>query len=165
MAVFNKSDGKSGRDRPLQLPRTSSGEGAISIIGPGMRIEGDMETDGTVRIEGTVTGTIRAGKAVVLGQTGEVSGDIFTRDAVIGGRVKGRLVADSRLELQASCNVEGEIRARASHLQLEEGANFNGQIQMIEGEEASPVAAARASREAPKEETAERREKASTSES
>lgn len=135
MAVFNKNDGKTTRERPVSAPRAAAGEGAISIIGPGMRIEGNLATDGTVRVEGTIVGTIKAGKAVVLGQSGEVIGDIFTRDAVIGGRVKGTLVADSRLELQSSCMVEGEIRARASHLQLEEGANFNGQIQMIDAEE------------------------------
>lgn len=136
MAMFNKNDGKTVRERPTPAPRSVSGEGAISIIGPGMRIEGDIATDGTVRIEGTIAGTIKAGKAVVLGQSGEVIGDIFTRDAVIGGRVKGTLVADSRLELQSSCVVDGEIRARASHLHLEEGANFNGQISMIDAEEA-----------------------------
>jgi cytoskeletal protein CcmA (bactofilin family) len=148
MAVFNKSDGKTSRDRPMPAPRAAAGEGAISIIGPGMRIEGDLATDGTVRVEGTIIGTIKAGKAVVLGQSGEVVGDIFTRDAVIGGRIKGTLVADSRLELQSSCVVEGEIRARASHLHLEEGANFNGQIRMIDGEETPPTAPPRAPAEA-----------------
>lgn len=137
MAVFSKSDGKPGRERSVPLPRGGSGEGAISIIGPGMRIEGNIHTDGTVRVEGAVDGTIRAGKAVVLGQGAEVIGDIITRDAVIGGKVQGTLVADSRLELQSSCVVDGEIRARASHLQLHEGANFNGRIQMIEGDGAS----------------------------
>lgn len=135
MAMFNKSDAKATRDRPAAIPRATSGEGAISIIGPGMRIEGDIQTDGTVRIEGSIVGTIKAGKAVVLGQSGEINGDVFTRDAVIGGRLTGTLVADSRLELQSSCVVDGEIRARASHLHLEEGANFNGQIRMIDGEE------------------------------
>jgi cytoskeletal protein CcmA (bactofilin family) len=111
-------------------------ENAISIIGPGMRIVGDVITDGTVRVEGRVEGTLRAGKGVVLGKEGEVVGDILTQDAVIGGRVQGRVVAESRLEMQATCEISGEIRARASHLQLHEGARFNGQIQMIDGEEA-----------------------------
>ena len=138
MAVFTRNDGKSGRDRSLPLPRSGTGEGAISIIGPGTRIEGNIQTDGTIRVEGTVEGTIRAAKAVVLGQGAEVVGDIITRDAVIGGRVQGSLIADSRLELQSSCVVEGEIRARSSHLKLDEGANFNGRIQMIDGD--GPVA-------------------------
>lgn len=134
MAVFNRNEGKGGRERSLPIPRNGPGEGAISIIGPGMRVEGNIHTDGTVRVEGVVDGTIRAGKAVVLGQGAEVVGDIITRDAVIGGRVQGTLIADSRLELQSSCIVDGEIRARASHLQLHEGANFNGRIQMIDAE-------------------------------
>ncbi len=113
-----------------------AGESAISIIGPGMRVEGDLTTDGTVRIEGSIHGTVRAGKAVVLGQSGEILGDVFTQDAVIGGRVSGTVVAESRLELQSTSSVDGEIRARAEHLLLQEGARFSGQIQMIDAEPA-----------------------------
>jgi cytoskeletal protein CcmA (bactofilin family) len=136
MAMFRKSTDKSppARERGPAL-RPNATESAISIIGPGMRIEGDLETDGTVRIEGSVHGTIRAGKAVVLGPGGEVAGDIFTQDAVIGGRVSGTVVAESRLELQSSSVIEGEIRARAEHLKLDEGARFNGQIRMLEADE------------------------------
>jgi cytoskeletal protein CcmA (bactofilin family) len=118
------------------LPRGVSGEASISIIGPGMNIVGDLSTDGTVRVEGRIEGTIRAGKSVLIGKGGEVVGDVLTQDAVIGGRVRGTVVAESRLELQGTCDIEGQIRARSQHLQLEEGARFNGQIQMLDGSEA-----------------------------
>jgi cytoskeletal protein CcmA (bactofilin family) len=108
-------------------------EGVISIIGPGMRVVGDCETEGTLRIEGTVEGTVRAGKAVVVGKDGVVLGDIATQDAVIGGRVTGTVLADSRLELQATCVIDGEIRAR--RIKLEEGGIVNGNIQTGEGRE------------------------------
>ena len=72
-----------------QAPAPTSREGVISIIGPGMRVAGDCETEGTLRIEGVVEGTVRAGKAVVVGKDGLVQGDINTQDAVIGGRVTG----------------------------------------------------------------------------
>lgn len=104
----------------------------MSIIGPGMNIVGDLVTDGTVRVEGRIEGTIRAGKAVIVGKGGEVVGDVVTQDAVIGGRLRGTLIAESRLELQATSDIEGQIRAPAQHLQLEEGARFNGQIQMLD---------------------------------
>lgn len=107
-----------------------SREGVISIIGPGMRVVGDCQTEGTLRIEGSVEGTIRAGKAVVLGKDGIVDGDISTQDAVIGGRVTGSIVAESRLELQATCVVEGEIRAR--RLKLDEGGKLNGTVHIGE---------------------------------
>lgn len=106
----------------------ASPEAVISIIGPGMTIVGDCETDGTVRVEGSVQGSIKAGKAVVVGKEGLVTGDITTQDAVISGRVEGSLVAASRLELQATCHIEGEIHTR--RMQLEEGAVLNGTVQM-----------------------------------
>lgn len=105
-------------------------EGVISIIGPGMRVVGDCETEGTLRVEGTVEGTVRAGKAVVVGKDGVVDGDINTQDAVVGGRVAGSIVAESRLELQATCVIEGEIQAR--RIKLEEGGKVNGTIQVGE---------------------------------
>jgi cytoskeletal protein CcmA (bactofilin family) len=101
-------------------------DNVISIIGPGMRVKGDCETDGTLRIEGTVEGTVRAGKAVVIGKDGVVLGDVATQDAIIGGRVTGAVVAESRLELQATSIIEGEIRAR--RIKLDEGGRVNGTV-------------------------------------
>lgn len=101
-------------------------ESVISIIGPGMHVVGDCVTEGTLRVEGTVEGTVRAGKAVVVGKDGAVLGDITTQDAVIGGRVTGSIIAESRLELQATCVIEGEVRAR--RIKLDEGGRVNGKV-------------------------------------
>jgi cytoskeletal protein CcmA (bactofilin family) len=109
----------------------------ISIIGPGMKVVGDCVTEGTLRIDGTVEGTVRAGKAVVIGKDSLVTGDIVTQDAVIGGRVKGRIIAESRLELQATCIIEGEVLAR--RIKLEEGGQVFGTIQMGEDAVAPPM--------------------------
>ena len=87
-------------------------DSVISIVGPGMRVQGDCETEGTLRIEGTVQGKVQAGKAVVIGRDGVVKGDIITQDAVIGGHVTGKIIAESRLELQETSVVDGEIHAR-----------------------------------------------------
>jgi cytoskeletal protein CcmA (bactofilin family) len=114
-------------------------DNVISIMGPGMRVVGDCETDGTLRIEGTVEGTVRAAKAVVIGTDGVVNGDVLTQDAIIGGRVNGAVVAESRLELQATCVVDGEIRAR--RIKLDEGGRVNGTVQTGEIRQ-TPAAAA-----------------------
>jgi cytoskeletal protein CcmA (bactofilin family) len=115
------------RDR---ASNASPPETVISIIGPGMTVVGDCHTEGTIRVEGTVRGSIWAGKAVVVGRDGLVEGDITTQDAVISGSVHGALVAESRLELQATCRIEGDVQAR--RMQLEEGAVLNGTVQMGE---------------------------------
>jgi cytoskeletal protein CcmA (bactofilin family) len=128
MAIFGgrrrtpNGDGEMAKETNTQQTR----DNVISIIGPGMRVVGDCETDGTLRIEGTVEGTVRAGKAVVIGKDGAVKGDVVTQDAIIGGRVTGAVIAESRLELQATCFVDGEIKAR--RIKLDEGGRINGTI-------------------------------------
>jgi cytoskeletal protein CcmA (bactofilin family) len=112
------------------LPLATVAESVISIIGPGMRLVGDIDTDGTVRIEGSVEGNVRAGKAVVIGKDGSVEGSVSTQDAVISGRLVGTLIAESRLELQATSRIDGDVYARRLH--LEEGAVLNGAVHMGE---------------------------------
>ena len=109
-------------------------ESVISIIGVGMTLTGDCETDGALRIEGTVNGNVRAGKSVVIGKEGLVDGNIYTQDAIISGRVLGSVHAHSRLEVQSTSQISGEIQAR--RMQLEEGASVEGQVSVGE---AAPV--------------------------
>ncbi len=98
----------------------------ISIVGAGMTMKGDSETDGTLRIEGTICGDVRAGKSVVIGKDGLVEGSIYTQDAVIAGRVLGAVYAESHLELQATSQISGEIQARRMH--VEDGAALQAQV-------------------------------------
>jgi cytoskeletal protein CcmA (bactofilin family) len=121
-------------------------ENVISIIGPGMTVTGDCDTDGTLRVEGIVQGTIRAGKAVVVGKDGAVRGDVFTQDAIIGGKVEGMIIAESRLELQATCVIDGEIRAR--RIKLDEGGRVNGQI--LTGDVTAPAKGEKPTRNDPR---------------
>ncbi|MDT8341567.1 MAG: polymer-forming cytoskeletal protein [Longimicrobiales bacterium] len=120
------------RDRQ---PTPAASDTVISIIGPGMKVVGDCTTDGTLRVEGAVEGTVRAGKAVVIGKDGLVDGHVHTQDAVVGGRITGSLTAASRLEVQATAQVDGEVRAR--RMQFEEGAILNGKVTMGESAAAS----------------------------
>ena len=100
----------------------------VSIIAPGMKVVGDCSSDGIVRIEGRVEGLIKAAKSVVVGKGGVVKGDIETQDVIVAGRVSGTITAQSRVELQASCHVEGDIRSR--RIKLDEGGHVDGRLHM-----------------------------------
>ena len=100
----------------------------VSIIGPGMKITGDCESDGTIRVEGAIEGAVNAAKSVVVGKEGIVVGDITTQDAIVAGRVNGSVTAESRVELQASCRIQGDIRSR--RVKLEEGGQIDGSLHM-----------------------------------
>lgn len=100
----------------------------VSIIGPGMKVVGDCSSDGTIRIEGIVEGSVKAAKSVVIGQEGAVLGDVATQDAIVAGRVNGSVSAESRVELQATCRIQGDIRSR--RIKLDEGGQVDGQLHM-----------------------------------
>jgi cytoskeletal protein CcmA (bactofilin family) len=115
-----------------------SPEAIISIIGPGMNVVGDCETEGSIRIEGSITGSVRAGKAVVVGEGAWVKGDISTQDAVVSGKVTGTIVAASRLEVKATSQIEGDVHA--CRLQLEEGGVLNGTVNMGSASKGTAIA-------------------------
>ena len=110
-------------------------EAALSIIGSGMRVVGDITAEGVVKIEGTVIGTVRAGRQVLVAKGGEVEGDVITREAIIGGEVRGSIRADERVEIQASCVVHGDIAAK--RLLVQEGGDRPGILDQRVGMEAA----------------------------
>src|SRR5439155_24082243 len=93
-------------------------EAGLSIIGTGMRVVGDISADGVVKIEGTVVGTVRAGRQALVGRGGEVEGDVISREAIIGGEARGSIRADERIEIQATTAVHGDIAAKRPLAQL-----------------------------------------------
>ena len=119
----------------------SDGEAGLSIIGTGMRVVGDITADGVVKIEGTVVGTVRAARQVLVGKGGEVEGDVISREAIIGGEVRGSIRADERIEIQSTSVVHGDVAAK--RLLVQEGGEINGVVRMGESaveEEAAPKA-------------------------
>ncbi len=99
-----------------------------SVIGPGMKIKGDVDCSGAVRIEGHIEGAVRAKKAVVVGKEGSVVGDIDTQDILVSGRVEGTIKGASRVELEETCNIQGDIHSR--HIKLAEGGRVDGRLRM-----------------------------------
>jgi len=108
----------------------------LSIIGAGMRVVGDITADGVVKVEGTVVGTVQAARQVLVGKGGEVEGDVLTREAIIGGEVRGSVRAEERVEIQSTSVVHGDIATK--RLFVQEGGEINGVVRMREGALAEP---------------------------
>ncbi len=93
-----------------------------------MRVVGELITDGVVKVEGTVEGTIRAEREVLIAKGGLVEGDIHTHEAVVGGKVVGSIFARERIEVQQGSVVQGDIATK--RLTVQEGGEVNGSIKM-----------------------------------
>lgn len=126
MSIFNKPSS----DRPMTRAESANGEATVSVIGAGMRIVGNVESNGVVKVEGTIEGAVRGARQVLLGKSGVILGDIHAADAVLGGKVVGSVVATERVELQATASVEGDVNTRS--IVVFEGGQINGTVRMGE---------------------------------
>lgn len=130
MAIFSGKDSNEPGEPRSGSPANGN---ALSIIASGTKIDGDLETDGVIRIEGRVEGSIRAARQVLVGRQGSVLGDISTREAVIGGKVEGTITATERLEVQSTSLIIGDINTRA--IAVIEGGKINGNVRISDAKE------------------------------
>ena len=119
-----------GSAEPKRNAPGSQREPGLSVIAPGMRVEGELVTDGVVKIEGTVVGSVRADQQVLVAKGGLVEGDIHTKEAIVGGEVRGSVLATERVEVQASSVVQGDIVTQ--RIVVHEGGEVNGHLRMGE---------------------------------
>ena len=105
-------------------------ETGLSVIAAGMKIIGDIESTGVVKIEGIVEGAIRGARQLLLGRQGTVHGDIRAHEVVIGGTVVGTIIADERVEIQGTSSVQGDIHTKS--IVVLEGGVINGNVRMGE---------------------------------
>ncbi len=115
-------------DRTASQDKLAGREPGLSVVATGMRIDGRLDTNGVVKVEGMVSGSIRAERQVLVAKGGIVEGDILTREAVIGGEVRGAIYADERVEVQAGSQVNGDITTK--RILLQEGGEVNGHLRM-----------------------------------
>jgi len=101
---------------------------AINLIGSGTLIKGDVSSDGDLRIDGKVIGTIHSKSKVVVGASGTVEGEIKSQNAEIYGTHKGNVIAQEMIFLKSTANLVGDITT--NKIVIEAGAVFKGRCNM-----------------------------------
>ena len=107
------------------LPETTP---SINLLGSGTEVTGDIRSNGDIRIDGILTGSINSAGKVVVGSTGRVNGEIFCLNADISGEVSARIKVSELLSLKSTAKVEGDIVT--NKLAIEPGAVFTGACKM-----------------------------------
>ncbi|TAE72161.1 MAG: polymer-forming cytoskeletal protein [Bacteroidetes bacterium] len=101
---------------------------ANTHVAKGASFKGDIEIQGTLRIEGTVLGNVKGKGKISLGDTGIVEGNVQAQVADIAGTVKGIIEISDILTLKSTAQVIGDLIC--GKLVVEAGASFNGKCQM-----------------------------------
>ena len=101
---------------------------ARNLIGNGTTIKGDIESNGDIRIDGRLIGSLKSNGKVVIGQTGVMEGDLTCKQAEISGAVKGIINTEELTALKATSKVEVDLTTK--QLLIEVGAQFTGKCVM-----------------------------------
>ncbi len=99
--------------------------GEVTVVGTGARLEGNVVSAGSLRIDGQVKGQINADGDVVLSPQSQVEADIRSQNVSVAGRFKGNIVVKGKAHLARGGRVDGNITSKT--LVVEEGGVFHGQ--------------------------------------
>lgn len=101
---------------------------SINIIGVGTTIEGEIISNGDVRIDGNLKGNLTTKGKLIIGQTGTIQGDVKCKSSDVSGNILGQIIVNELLSLKASSKIKGDIIT--NKLSIEPGATFTGTCKM-----------------------------------
>lgn len=99
-----------------------------TIIGKDTKITGDIESLGSIRVDGEVEGNIKAKSSVVVGTSAQIKGEITTSEIAVNGKIDGSVFARKEIELKSKAIIHGDITTKV--LTIETGAILDGKCSM-----------------------------------
>lgn len=95
-------------------------------LAAGTKVTGDVETQGDIRIDGEIDGSVSSKGKLVVGNTGHISGTVHCTTANVSGTLEGDISVAEMLKVQATGKVSGNITY--GKLNVEPGAELEGKI-------------------------------------
>jgi len=105
-----------------------SAQPVTTLLGKGSEFEGKLSFEGTVRVDGKLTGEIFTDDVLIVGEGAEVNAEVTVGAIVIQGIVRGNITAKRSVEIHSPGRVKGNINTPS--LFIEKGVFFDGQCQM-----------------------------------
>lgn len=103
---------------------------ADTILSAGLVIDGNLESQSSVRIDGQVLGRVSTTGMLELGPASVVSSDVRGQRVSVAGSVAGNVQASERVDLMTGARLTGDVRA--PRLTIADGASFRGKVDMEE---------------------------------
>jgi cytoskeletal protein CcmA (bactofilin family) len=111
-----------------QAADNAGGAQVTTLLGRGSEFEGKLSFEGTVRVDGKLSGEIFTEDVLIIGEGAEVRAEINVGAVVIEGVVQGNIHAKRSVEIHTPGRVRGNITTPS--LFIEKGVMFDGTCQM-----------------------------------
>ncbi len=120
--------------------RKRDGASGTTVVGQGAVIEGSLESEEDIHVEGRISGSVASAGAVSIGAAGAVIGSVRAETVTIGGRVEGTVTATCCLHMLSTGCIQGD--ALYGSLEVDRGGVIEGQTTPLTGSQAVPEAPA-----------------------
>jgi cytoskeletal protein CcmA (bactofilin family) len=101
-----------------------------TLIGKGVRIQGDLEFEGGLHLDGSVEGSVWAlltsDATLSVGDHGQIEGSLSAPDVVLNGSVRGDIVASGSVVLGPRARVHGNVVYGS--IEIAAGAEVQGRL-------------------------------------
>jgi cytoskeletal protein CcmA (bactofilin family) len=94
----------------------------------GSHLEGELRFEASFRVDGKLTGTVQSEGDLIVGESGEVEGELRVGQIFVSGTVRGTIRASRRVQIAPSGKVFAELDTPS--LVIEDGATFEGSCAM-----------------------------------
>ncbi len=112
--------------------RPAGRSGAMSFLGSEVTVTGNIGGQGNLHIDGRVDGDVKCA-SLIIGNAGQVNGNIAADDAKIAGAVTGTVSAKV-LTIEASARIMGDLSYDS--VSVETGAQVEGRVKRLTREDA-----------------------------
>lgn len=110
-------------------PIAAAAERVTSRLGASLRMKGEISGKEDLHVDGEFEGLIRLGEGkMTVGAAAKLTADIFAREVVVYGRVKGNVCAQDKIEIKKEGSLTGNLTM--AQIVIEDGAQFKGSIEI-----------------------------------
>ena len=107
----------------------SAAQGDLNgFLDAGSHMTGELHFEDTFRIDGKFTGNVVSDGDLIVGERGDVEGEIKVHRVFVSGTVRGTLRAAERVEITAAGKVLADVYTPS--LTIDDGAHFEGRCSM-----------------------------------
>src|SRR5687768_17006609 len=99
-----------------------------TLLGKGSEFEGKLTFEGTVRVDGKLSGEVFSDDVLVVGEGAEVHAEIDIGEIIVQGTVVANIRAKRSIEIHAPGKVRGDVTTPS--LQIDKGVIFEGRAYM-----------------------------------
>jgi len=101
------------------------------VMGPTDSFEGKLTYDGHLQVGGRAEGELRVSGNLDVASGGTVKALVEGANVTVRGSLEGLVTARGKLTIGRNAKLSGDVTVRS--LQIDDGASFNGHVQMGDG--------------------------------